>query len=163
MSTINKMIVNYMVKKKNIIDIALGSNKDNFPDYLTVTDISEIQCWILSKSLRVLELIAYYIYPHGDPSSCPWCVYLKDVDKTCKSCGYGSRHGICHDLGSDYKRIIDKTGSLIGIPGMRTVVGEFQKDAKSILEYIHSLPIDAIIHKTPTTLSHPTFGRNNSL
>lgn len=74
------------------------------PKYFTDEDEQDIKSWerdriklIWNKITRLESSDRFYT------DDCPFCIYQNSKGRTCSSCSYGKRHGICNNTDSDWK------------------------------------------------------------
>jgi len=92
-------------------DNAIGDNVSCF----NMEDLDEIDDWKDKCCLEVANTIKNNVHNCTcDSQICPWCIYLDFLGiNKCEYCGYGIRHGLCHDTSSDYIEIFKYLGGYI--------------------------------------------------
>jgi hypothetical protein len=107
-------LINFVVAKDLFIKHKIGIA------YITKKDIDEINIWSDNICKKIYMSIVDYINMKTDQilyrCVCPWCVfccYSKYNRFGCDVCGYGKRHGICHEPYSRYNELVEMDAFLI--------------------------------------------------
>lgn len=93
-------IIRFMEGKQRALEAVLGE-----ANYFNALDRRELSGWSedsVERVWRVLDRNSKKSRIISDTDFCPWCIRT-----VCSDCGYGRRHGICVEEGSDYADLSD--------------------------------------------------------
>lgn len=103
-----------MTPQEKIIKFMEMKRDVSLPIYFNDEDKDEIKNWPPNLSQEIWESITEYIHPDHPVftgGSCPFCIHSVTLtdEVRCEDCGYGKRHGICDEPGSDYGKVRSTT------------------------------------------------------
>jgi len=98
-----KKLLEYLKRKDAHLKKVLGADVV----YIDERDLNEVRGWSEKECARLYDRLN----PIADLLSwmgCPWC-----LRGPCDKCGYGARHGNCHQKSSDYRDLINRYNTCV--------------------------------------------------
>lgn len=91
-----QILRNFIIKKDTFIETV------THVDTINKLDLKEVENWTEDECKEIIENLSHDYNKQNNP----WCIKKSLQKYPCTECGYGIRHGICTDAGSDYSKVI---------------------------------------------------------